>query len=307
MAFWSAVAVIPNYFPDDINNVFGFISATGSFGMMVGPPIIGFLIENYGWKSAMLLLGAFNANNIVCGALYYPIDEQQRLNGYVSTTDEDEDENVVGIVSDVNSDNDKIVGLVYDGENDETCETPTCTWSNLRSTFTRGFTTFYGYVKFIFVDNYKIIFIIIAEVLSAMLATGWIIFLVPHAQPRGISPQIGAFLSTIGAAGMVLGRATMGPMIQNGYVTSIQLYIFYGLVNAAAFFVDVFVDQFAILAILAFINGTFTGTMTILSFPATVEILGERDAVLGYSFVSSFLIIGNIIGGVLLGKSTLGE
>ena len=104
---------------------------------------------------------------------------------------------------------------------------------------------------------------------------------------------------------MVLGRITMGPMIQNGYVISIQLYIFYGLVNAAAFFVDVFVDQFAILAILSVVNGTCTGTAVILSFPATIEIIGERDTMLGYSFVTSFLIIGDIMGGVLLGKSTM--
>ena len=162
MAYWSAVSAIPNYLPGDLNNVFVFMSAAGAIGIMVGPPIIGFLIETYGWKGALLLLGAFNANNIVYGALYHPIDEQQRINGYVPTTDEDD--KVVGIVSDATGDNDNIVGLVYDGENDKTCQTPT--WSYLCSTFTRGMKTFYGYVKFIFVDNYKMIFIVIAEMCS---------------------------------------------------------------------------------------------------------------------------------------------
>ena len=285
MAYWSAVAVIPNYFPDDLNNVFGFMSAAGGIGIMIGPPIIGFLIENYGWKGAMLLLGAFNANNIVCGALYHSIDEQQRLDGYVSATD-----------------NDEIIGEVYESETNETCQTST--WSCLRSTFTKGLRTFNCYVKFFFVDNYKMIFILIAEVLSAMVFAGWVIFLVPHVQLRGMSAQLGAFLSTSGAVGMVLGRITMGPMIQNGYVTAIQLYIIYGLVNAAAFFVDVLVDQFAILAILAFINGACIGTVVTLSFAATLEILGERDAMLGYSVAATFFPIGDIMGGVLLGKSS---
>ena len=282
------------------------MSAAGGLGMMIGPPLVGLLIEAYGWKGAMLLLGAINANNIVCGALYHPIDEQQRcIDGYLRTLD-DEDK-IVSVVSDADDDYDEVVGIVRDDvENNEMCNKESSTWTSLRSSLTTGFHTFHRYMKFFFVDNYKMIFIIMAEILSGVVFAGWAIFLVPHTIiQRGMSPLRGSFLSTSGAAGIVLGRLLMGPMIQNGYTTAIQLYIIYGILNAAAFFVDVLFDQFWILVLLAFVNGMSIGTVVALSFGATIEILGERDAMLGYSVTVAFLPVGDLMGGLLLGKSAL--
>ena len=266
----SITFAIPEYFPGNINSAFGFISAGAAVGMMVFPPVMQFLIQQYGWRGALLLLGAINANNIVCGFLLQPHcnknDTKHELLNSQYETDDDK--------------NHPFMTLIKDRMN-----------------------TFKAYLHFLLVENPKFVSIMIADLLSGLLFAAWVIFLVPHAISKGISPQLSSFLSTSGALGALVGRLIMGPSIKSGYVTAIQLFIILGFVNAVAFVLDLFSDSFMILATLAFINGLACGTLMILSFGATAEILGEEHAVDGYSMASVCYPVGSLLGGVILGKS----
>ena len=255
MSFYAFMSVIPKFFKDDINNAFGFISAVGATGMMVLPPVVQFLIQHYGWRGGMLLLGAFNTNTIVCGLLIRPRIQKDQI-AYTELKDKNQNQCF------------KLLSLL----------------------------------SFFFFDHPKFVIILIAEILAGIISAGWVIFLVPHAISKRVSEQLAAFLSSSGALGVIAGRLMMGPIIQTGRLTAIQLYIILAIINTIAFFFDIVSDIFAVLAINAFFNGLATGTLPILSFGASSEILGEDFAAEGYSFACMLYPVGSVLGGVSLGK-----
>ena len=259
LSFYAFTSVIPKYFQNDMNTAFGFISAVGAIGMMVLPPVVQFLIQQYGWRSGMLLLGALNANCIVCGLLIRPRLQIEHV-VYTQLTND-------------NADN---------------------TQNQSRK--------FVEFLSFIFKDRPKFIIIILAEILAGIIYAGWVIFLVSHAQSKGVSDQLAAFLSSSGALGVIAGRLMMGPIIQNGRLTAVQLYIILACMNAVVFFLDTVSNNFTSLAINAFFNGLAIGTLIILSFGASAEVLGDDLTVEGYSLACVFFPIGAVLGGAGLGK-----
>ncbi|XP_072046378.1 monocarboxylate transporter 12-like [Amphiura filiformis] len=244
MAVMSLTSAIPKYFPDNIQNVFGFICAVGAIGIMVFPPVNQLLIFIYGWRGALLIFGAINAHSVVCGALVRPLKSPHEEN-YTQLEGD-------SIMSDRN---------VEAAPNEH---------SRIRFHMNKLLT----YLTFLFIDHPRFTFIVISEILSGVIWAGWVIFLVPHALNKGIPDQMASFLSSSGALGTIIGRLIMGYVIQGGHVTSFQFYIILGLLNTGAFCLDLISESFAVLAILAFINGLASGTFIVLSFCAAAEILG---------------------------------
>ena len=63
------MATIEDSYPLDSVKILGYASGGGAVGMMLFPSIFEFLIQLCGWRGAFMLLGAVNANVIVCGLL----------------------------------------------------------------------------------------------------------------------------------------------------------------------------------------------------------------------------------------------
>lgn len=61
-----------DYFPDWFGAATGTMFSGGSIGVMLMPLIFEALIEQYGWRGALLLLGALNGHVIVAGTLLEP-------------------------------------------------------------------------------------------------------------------------------------------------------------------------------------------------------------------------------------------
>ncbi|XP_072036958.1 monocarboxylate transporter 2-like [Amphiura filiformis] len=270
MAVMSLTSAIPKYFPDNIKNVFGLICAVGAIGIMVFPPVNQHFIFLYGWRGALLIFGAINANIVVCGALVRPLKSPH-------------EENYTQV------------------EGDNMSERNVDAAPNEHSRLSVHMNKLMKYLTFLFIDHPRFTFIVISEILSGVIWAGWVIFLVPHAINKGIPHQMASFLSSSGALGTIIGRILMGYVIQGGHVTTIQFYIILGLLNTGVFCLDLISESFAVLAIFAFINGLASGILSILSFCAAAEILGDDSAVEGYSVITMFFPIGDQIGGILLG------
>ena len=215
-----------------------------------------------------MLLGAINANNIVCGLLIPVAINEHKYE--LITSQHVEEYNYS-----------KLAMLI----------------NNLK--------TLTVFLHFLFVEHPAFVVILIANGLSGVLFAAWVIFLVPHSVNKSISEQLSAYLSTSGAVGCFAGRLLMGPLIKSGHVTATELYVILAFVNALAFFFDLFGDNFIVLIILAFINGLGTGTIASLSFGATAVILGEEYVVEGDSVANLTYPVSSLVGGVVLGTLNL--
>ncbi|XP_041452975.1 monocarboxylate transporter 14-like [Lytechinus variegatus] len=67
-----------DYFPDNFEKAVSVILTGGGLGMMLLPLLVEQLHEEYGWRGAMVILGALNLNYIVVGALMKPVKLQNQ-------------------------------------------------------------------------------------------------------------------------------------------------------------------------------------------------------------------------------------
>ena len=90
MTYIASVTIIQDSFPDSAVKSLGYSSGGGAFGMMIFPPVFEFLIQLYGWRGALLLLGAVNVHLVVCGLLVTPgsARKQTLRSTYISIEDE---------------------------------------------------------------------------------------------------------------------------------------------------------------------------------------------------------------------------
>ena len=269
MAYTAAIIAISNNIKADKKmTAIGLACTGGSVGVMICPPLTELSIESFGWRGAMLLVGAVNANLVTCGMLMRPkhassIHRQDNAS-YTTIDNKQRNRSLFSLIT---------------------------KWSQS------------------FVDPFKVIkkkpvfaAIITARVFSGMVTASWAIFLVPHAIEKGLSPSNAALLSSIGGIAAIFGRLIPGPIIDKGFVTATQFQVLTHLANSVAFVSDYWSYNFWSLSLAALMNGFIFGSDFVLVFPLCVEVLGNKDAIDGYGLCLTPGSVGNIVGGLLIGK-----
>ncbi|XP_072026266.1 monocarboxylate transporter 11-like [Amphiura filiformis] len=161
----AAFASLPRYFDKYFDVVNGIAHAGLACGVMVMPLVTQFLLDVYGWRGTMLILGSLTAHIVVSGVLLRPVREE--------TQD-------VCISSDLEEDTQK-------GKQD--------------SLITNVITAFDLHL-FLNIDFVSLTCIAAA---TGYYYTGWLIYLVPHAEDLGFSPYASSGLATFGGIGNLIG------------------------------------------------------------------------------------------------------
>lgn len=272
MAYIAGIVAISNNIKVDKKmTAIGLACTGGAVGVMICPPLTELSIESFGWRGAMLLVGAVNANIVTCGMFMRPIHAPS-IHRQANT-------------SDITMDNKRKNG-------------------NLFSSITNWSQSFVEPFKVI---KKKPVFvaIITARVFSAMCTSSWAIFLVSHAIEKGLSPRSAALLSSIGGIAAIFGRLIPGTIIDSGFVTATQFCVSTQLANTVAYVSDYWSYKFWSLSVAALMNGFIFGSDFVLIFPLCVEILGNEDAIDGYGLCLTPGSTGSIIGGLLIGKCVI--
>ena len=272
MAFIAAVVAISNYFSADRKTTaIGLACTGGAVGVMICPPLVEKLIESFGWRGAMILVGAVNANLLVCGMLMRPNRTPPSYRQVKSL--------------DIHTKNE---------QNARDCLSLIAKWTK---SFAEPFK--------ILVNKPIFTTIIAARVFTTIAYSGWAIFLVPHAVEKGLSPSKAVLLSSVGGIATIFGRVIPGPIVDSGFVSATQLSVLTLLANTAAYVWDYWSYSFWSLSLAALINGFNFGSDVTLIFPLCVEVLGDKDAIDGYGICLIPGSIGPVVGGILIGKYTI--
>ena len=272
MATIAAIVAISNNIKTDKRmTAIGLACTGGAVGIMICPPVAEQLIEHFGWRGAMVLVGAANANLVTCGMLMrpkkspptyrpiepsdIPIDNQQRNGNY----------------------------LILITKWAQICCEPFQVLVK-RPVFTA---------------------ILAARVFTTIAYSGWAIFLVPHAIEKGLSSSKAALLSSIGGIATIFGKLIPGLIVDSGFMSATQLSVLTLLANTAAYTLDYWSYSFWSLSLAALINGFNFGSDFVLLFPLCFEVLGHNDVIDGFglSFIPGST--GAIVGGLLIGKYIL--
>ncbi|XP_033643556.1 monocarboxylate transporter 12-like [Asterias rubens] len=73
LCFTAAGVALAQYFNKYFARVSGFTSSGIGLGMIVTPPLLRVLLDTYGWRGTMLIMGAICLNVCAVGALYRPL------------------------------------------------------------------------------------------------------------------------------------------------------------------------------------------------------------------------------------------
>ncbi|XP_063966639.1 monocarboxylate transporter 12-like isoform X2 [Lytechinus pictus] len=76
-----------DYFPDYFEIATGVLISGGSVGVMVMPWLFDIIIDNYGWRGGLLLLGALNSHYILIGSLLKPTKRRSKRKDSCSNQD----------------------------------------------------------------------------------------------------------------------------------------------------------------------------------------------------------------------------
>ena len=244
----------------------GIVLAGGGLGMMLYPPITEILIDTYGWRGAVLICAAVNANICVLGALikdppaeYESLEADHRSQEQSPETGDTKLEALRSRFWDAVKDIWKILGL------DLLLEKPT-------------FTLF-----------------IFAYFMEGVVYSAWMIYLVPHAVRRGLDIRRASLLSTAGGVGNLIGRIAHGPILHLEYITPVQMFTFCAMTNLCAFLLDsVVATNYPGLLCLAALNGISLGTMAALIFLVSGHILDRSKAMQGCSTLGTAFALGEL-------------
>ncbi|XP_050689070.1 monocarboxylate transporter 4-like [Eriocheir sinensis] len=82
-------AVMPHYFKRRIGMANALMASGVCIGGIVGPPVVTFLQEQYGFKGATLIVAAFALNFCLAGALFRPLQRPSNVNKTTESTDKE--------------------------------------------------------------------------------------------------------------------------------------------------------------------------------------------------------------------------
>nr|XP_054764419.1 monocarboxylate transporter 3-like [Lytechinus pictus]XP_054764420.1 monocarboxylate transporter 3-like [Lytechinus pictus] len=329
VGFGYSVVILPAqisviyYFPDHFEIASTIVLLGSGVGMMTLPLLTELLDEAYSWRGAILVIGALNLHSCVTALLMMTSDHQhaepkvRSAKSHSSQVNEDpeltvsliNERDAIGPGSEDGVDAD---GNDYDGGGDGDGrgggggrrgggDGVKDGWNE------DGF--FHSIIKIarkMFLDTFdlKLLYeyprftiFCLAEVASAVSYYGWIVFLIPNAEAKGILPDRAVLLATVGGTANISGRLTMGLLSARFNIRPQIIYSLVCILSAAAYFYNSFTKRFLVLGCLAAVNA-FAGGVKVIS--AT---LLSKSSVPEERFPSAMILVSLIFG---LGESFAG-
>ncbi|XP_071799592.1 monocarboxylate transporter 13-like [Asterias amurensis] len=264
------LVVLVDTFTTQFPLVFGIALVGGSLGAMACPPVVDLLIGVYGWRGTMMIIAATMFSMSLLGALQKPPRKP-----YSKLKENDENTSKKSTEQ----------GFCDQFEGVLSCVT---SWLSLH----------------IFFEERRVVLYLCATFLLGVTTASWILYLVPHAEARGISPNDAAFLATGGGVGNVLARVVSIPLLDRNIFSPLLMFEATCLVNAVAMFLDIFAGKiYMVLLTLASVNGACIGLLYVLFYLVAKQIYDERHHADLLVFGNCFFGVGQTIGTFIEGST----
>ena len=242
------------------------------------PPVTQLLLDIYGWRGALWILGALTFNCSVCGIWISYAEKQRSMNCDETKYKEIEDLECDLSVRNENADSEPL--------------------------FCRKMCLIAR--KILNVELFKSISflnILIFAAASGWSFSSWLIYLIPHAEEKGISPSTAVLLSTMGGIANSLGKLLFPVMklfLSNKttfYLTSIGVVV--------ALSVDPLMTSFAGLAVSSTLYAFTVGTLTTAGFAKIYESIENEHMIDAFSWFFVTFGMASMASGFTSGKTNV--
>nr|XP_012235399.1 PREDICTED: uncharacterized protein LOC105679747 isoform X2 [Linepithema humile]XP_012235400.1 PREDICTED: uncharacterized protein LOC105679747 isoform X2 [Linepithema humile] len=79
LSFPPTVYIVTQYFEKLRGLATGLCISGSAIGTIVLPPLLQYLLDCFGYRGAVLIMGAITLNTLVCGFLYHPVEEHMKI------------------------------------------------------------------------------------------------------------------------------------------------------------------------------------------------------------------------------------
>ncbi|XP_071943786.1 uncharacterized protein [Antedon mediterranea] len=322
------VVVIAHYFDKQYATANGFAMAGVDVGLVVLPPLTDYISSAYGWRGALLILGAATLNVTAMGALFRPIP---KIKEGIPDQEYDELNPVSADLPDDAENNDTITKHTEDqtdvilDDSDQITKAPVTEAVLENENFLNSRTTpnmvafdteeldtvsrikipvLQKVVNTLDLHIFKIpkflvlmpVTMIVASANSAILA-----HIVARAISDGISPFFGSLLlSGIGATSMI-ARCTHGFIIDKEIMSASRLYTIALILGGVFTFLSLFCNSFPTFLTYTLFYGAVSGIFQCASIPIVKSTVPSRMLGGAVAWLFIFRGLGGFLGGLIAG------
>ncbi|KAL0112519.1 hypothetical protein PUN28_012085 [Cardiocondyla obscurior] len=79
LSFPPTVYIVTQYFEKLRGMANGLCISGSAIGTIVLPPLLQYLLDCFGYRGAVLIMGAITLNTLICGLLYHPVEEHMKI------------------------------------------------------------------------------------------------------------------------------------------------------------------------------------------------------------------------------------
>ena len=179
----------------------GLVEAYGALGIIVFPPLTQMLLDTYGWRNTVLLLGAVYSHTLISGILFQPPSYEQSFS-LVATNDDLDDDSCLETNA---SENDIFTWIDQPSAGSEHSE---------RELDILHFTGLHLFKNVSFLANCT------ASLSASCAFTGWVIYFVPHCLTKGLTPQEASLLASIAGFAYLVGCLVYIPFVSKQIISA---------------------------------------------------------------------------------------
>ena len=279
-----AYSLLGQYFDKYLPLASGVVEVCGALGIVVFPPLTQILLDTYGWRNTLLLLGAVCLHMIISGILFR--SPNTRRFSLLPTND-------------FFNDNKSTLGnndLDYD----------TFSWMDLPSegssqTVKRKFDIFNLTGLHLF-KNLSFLANCAATGSSSCIFTGWIIYFVPHCIAKGLSPREASLLASIAGFAYLIGCLVYIPIVSKQLISA-RGYIYISCaISSISLFADTFSSTFTTILVTNACFGFSFGSVYPLLIVCLKYVVNEGDLSKAFGWQVAVGGTFRILSGFLVGK-----
>ncbi|XP_072048858.1 monocarboxylate transporter 12-like [Amphiura filiformis] len=246
-------------------------------GVMIFAPLTQFFLDLYDWRGALFLLGAISFNLVPCGVLLKHDHQDQKSYEPLE-----------------NCGNEAI-------KQSEDTTTTKWTCSLCCELFSNKLRKYLENCELsLFKDSLFLVWLS-TNCLLEYTWVGWLIYLVPHAEDKGLSPYQATSLATSGGIGFLFGLFPTGYIVDKNipHFGSNEIRALTLLLGGIALLIDPLFDSMVILTPLSILFGAAIGSLKVSSYSTAKDIDGDLTQVLSWLF--TFIALAKVASGFLTG------
>ncbi|KAJ8034788.1 Monocarboxylate transporter 1 [Holothuria leucospilota] len=295
LALTPSLTMISHYFAKRYSLANGLAYSGSGVGILVLAPLSQVFLDRYGWRGAIMLLGALCLNVSVCGAMLRPLPKPKKprdIQQYEPLLRNEEIEDLATELTEEIDEEDVAEEDTNEVEKDEKIKKTHKKSALKQITETLALKLF---------TNPSFVILLVVQFCARFTYMGWLIYLVPHAIQRGVTPMDATLIASAAGISNIFSRAFHGVVIDWKILSALQMLVLSCILASTTLLLDPLMQSYVFLMVGSLLYGLAGGIIFPVCVVRMKQVVGvdKLANALGWSY--GFAGMGRMIAAFLTG------